>query len=72
MKPKLPDEVVQAIERAKRTAGWNNRSPDVLRFRLPNRWGHEPCELSVVPACVWAYRREERQADAWHVEQRGK
>lgn len=70
MKLKLPDEVIQAIERAKRTAGWNNRRRDVLRFTLPNRWGHGPCELCVVPACVWTYRQRERQADAVHAEQR--
>ncbi|MGH8148222.1 MAG: hypothetical protein ACREPY_18065 [Rhodanobacteraceae bacterium] len=58
----LPDEVLAAIEQAKRKAGWNNRRGDVQRFTLPNRCGHEPCLLYVVPARTWAYRRWERQA----------
>lgn len=69
MQARLPDDVVQAIEQAKRTAGWNNRKPDVRRFELENRdlltgqaGGHAPCVLYVVPARVWAYRSWERQA----------
>ena len=61
MKAKLPDDVMQAIEQAKRTAGWNNRRGDVQRFELANVYGHEPCLLYVVPARRWAYRRWEQQ-----------
>ena len=62
MKAKLPDDVMLAIEQAKRTAGWNNRRGDVQRFTLPNRWGHDACTLYVVPARTWAYRQWERLA----------
>jgi hypothetical protein len=65
MKAKLPDDVMQAIEQAKRTAGWNNRRGDVQRFELANAYGHAPCLLYVVPARRWAYRRWERQAAQW-------
>ena len=65
MKAKLADDALQAIEQAKRTAGWNNRRADMRRFTLPNRYGHEPCRLYVVPARVWAYRTWERQAAEW-------
>ena len=61
MKAKLPDDVMQAIEQAKRTAGWNNRRDDVQRFDLANYYGHEPCLLYVVPARRWAYRQWERR-----------
>ena len=60
MKQKLPDDVMQAIEQARRTAGWNNRRGDVQRFELANVYGHEPCLLYVVPARRWAYRQWER------------
>lgn len=56
-----PKPVIDALAKAARTAGWNNRRGDVLAFALPNRWGHEPCLLYVVPARTWAYRRWERQ-----------
>lgn len=61
MKATLPDDVIRAIEQAKRTAGWNNRRGDVQRFELANVYGHEPCTLYVVPCRRWAYRRWERQ-----------
>lgn len=57
MKPKLPHDVIQAIEKAKRTPGWNNRRGDVRRFELVNLYGREPCLLYVVPARRWAYQR---------------
>lgn len=60
MKQKLPDDAMQAIEQARRTAGWNNRRGDVQRFELANVYGHEPCLLYVVPARRWAYRQWER------------
>lgn len=56
MKAQLPADVVQAIEKAKRTAGWNNRRPDVRRFELANRYGRLPCVLYVVPARYWTTR----------------
>ncbi|MGH8118341.1 MAG: hypothetical protein ACREPJ_13760 [Rhodanobacteraceae bacterium] len=64
MNAKLPDGVAAALAYAERTAGWNNRRGDVLRFTLPNVYGHEPCLLYVVPARRWAYRAWERQAAA--------
>lgn len=62
MKAKLPDDVMRAIEQAKRTQGWNNRRDDVQRFELANVYGHEPCTLYVVPCRRWAYRRWEHHA----------
>jgi hypothetical protein len=59
MKTKLPDEVTQAIENAKRTPGWNNRSRDVHRFELG------ACTLYVVPFRRWAYRRQELATAAY-------
>ncbi|MEO8804129.1 MAG: hypothetical protein ABI304_01975 [Rudaea sp.] len=69
MKPKLPDDVLHALETAKRTAGWNNRRGDVQRFELAKRCGHAHCVLYVVPARRWAYRRLEQNAAASHAEQ---
>lgn len=67
MKAKLPDDVMRAIEQAKRTPGWNNRSGDVQRFELENVYGHARCLLYVVPCRRWAYRRWERQVrQCWH------
>lgn len=62
MTQKLHDDVIHALENAKRTAGWNNRQGDAQQFILPNRYGLEPCVLIVVPARRWAYRRWDRQA----------
>jgi len=61
MKATLPDDVMAALEQAKRTQGWNNRRGDVQRFELVNVYGHEPCTLYVVPCRRWAYQRWERQ-----------
>lgn len=58
MRAQLPADVVQAIEQARRSAGWNNRKPDVRRFELENRYGRAPCVLFVVPARCWTYRRQ--------------
>lgn len=60
MTTKLPDDVLAALERAKRTAGWNMRSDDVQRFILLHDPGRVPCRLYVVPARRWIYRRWER------------
>jgi hypothetical protein len=60
MTTKLPDDVLAALERAKRTAGWNMRRSDVQRFMLPPAPGRFPCRLYVVPARRWIYRRWER------------
>jgi hypothetical protein len=57
MNAKLPDDVRAALAYAERSQGWNNRRGDVQRFTLPNRWGHDPCQLYVVPARAWAYRQ---------------
>ena len=59
MKPKLPDDVLRALEQAKRTAGWNNRRNTVQRFDLDSGFGHG-CTLYVVPYRRFAYRRQER------------
>jgi hypothetical protein len=59
MKPKLPDDVLHALAQADRSPGWNNRRADVQRFDLGR------CTLYVVPFRCWAYRRMERQAQAW-------
>jgi len=59
-----PQPVIDALAYAARTQGWNNRRGDVQRFILPNRWGHEPCTLYVVPARTWTYRRWEHGAQA--------
>ncbi len=71
MKLRLPDDVVQAIEQAKRTAGWNNRRGEVQRFELVNCYGRKPCLLYVVPCRRWAYRRLERQAAEWQCQKGG-
>jgi hypothetical protein len=71
MKTKLPDDVLHAIEQAKRTQGWNNRRGNVRRFELANLFGHAPCVLYVVPARRWAYRHNERQVEAWRAEHGG-
>ena len=59
MKPNLPNDVLRALANADRSPGWNNRRGDVQRFAL------ERCTLYVVPFRRWAYRRMERQAQAW-------
>lgn len=66
---RLPDDVLAALEQARRTAGWNNRRGDVQTFALPNPFGHEPCVLYVVPARRWAYRRWEQATAAYWREQ---
>lgn len=71
MKAKLPDNVLAALRDAKRSPGWNNRRDDVQRFTLPNRYGHEPCLLYVVPCRRWAYRRWRKQVAAWQREHGG-
>ena len=55
----LSDDVLRALANADRSPGWNNRPDTVSRFLLPNRYGHEPCALYVIPARCWAYRRWE-------------
>jgi hypothetical protein len=63
--------VAQAIEQAKRTQGWNNRCGNVRRFELANLYEYAPCVLYVVPGRRWAYRLNERQAEAWRAEHGG-
>lgn len=60
MMAKLPNDVLTALEQAKCTQGWNNRTGGVRTFELLNCRGHAPCRLYVVPARRWAYRRWER------------
>lgn len=63
MKPKLTDEVIAALDYAKRTQGWNGRRGDVRRFQL------DGCILYVVPYRRWAYRRKERaSAASWQAQ----
>lgn len=59
----LADDVMQALNAARRTPGWNNRSPAIRRFDI-GRYGLD-CILYVVPARAWTYRRAERDAQAW-------
>ena len=63
MKPALADDVAQALANAQRTQGWNNRNPAIRCFEI-GRYGLD-CTLYVVPARAWAYRRAEREAQAW-------
>jgi len=68
MNAKLPDDVVTAIEQAKRTPGWNNRPRTVRRFDVPGGFG-QGCALYVVPFRRWAYRRQEQATAAYWREQ---
>lgn len=68
MNAKLSDDVVAAIEQAKRTPGWNNRARTVRRFNVPGGFGHG-CVLYVVPFRRWAYRRQEQATAAYWREQ---
>ena len=56
-------DILQALASAERAPGWNNRSRDVQRFTVG------ACTLYIVPFRRWAYRRMERQAEAWQTEQ---
>lgn len=67
MMNRLPDDVVQALAKAQRTPGWNNRDPAIRCFEI-GRYGLA-CTLYVVPARAWAYRRTEREAQAWQAAQ---
>lgn len=62
MKAKLPYDVLDALAKARRTPGWNNRDPAIRRFEI-GRYGLD-CTLYVVPARAWAYRRSELAARA--------
>jgi hypothetical protein len=66
---RLAPDVLRALAEAARTPGWNNRSRDVKRFDLAHPFGLTPCTLYVVPVRRWAYRRRERQAEAWRSQQ---
>lgn len=52
-------DVRHALEQAKRTAGWNNRSAKVRRFDVPGGFGWG-CVLYVVPYRRFAYNRREK------------
>jgi hypothetical protein len=68
MKPKLPNEVLCALAECGRGPGSNSRSREIRRFNLLGRFG-DGCTLYVIPARLWAYRRIERQAQAWRAKQ---
>lgn len=51
MQQPIPEHVSAALVAADRTCGWNFRRLAVRRFRLGT------CELIVVPAQCWAFRR---------------
>ncbi len=57
----LPVDLVTALERAKRTLGWNMRSDTIQRFVVRRRFGDEPCTVIVVPCRIWVYRRWKKQ-----------
>lgn len=52
----LPADVLQALNRARRTCGWNFRELPIQRFKI----SRGACTLIVVPARVWAFRRWEK------------
>lgn len=54
--PFVPDEVRDALAKAARGPGWNNRRRDSRRFTVPGFYGNG-CTLYVVPAAAWAFRR---------------
>lgn len=54
-------DLVTALERAKRTLGWNMRSDTIQRFVVCRRFGDEPCTVIVVPCRMWVYRRWKKQ-----------
>ena len=65
MRPKLSDEVIEALAEADRAPGWNNRSRDIHRFELD--YCGLKTTLYVVPFRRWAYRRQEQATtDYWH------
>lgn len=66
-RPKITQEVRDALRAADRGPGWNSRAGDVKRFEI----GFEPgrCVLYVVPAKRWAYRTQEKQRAAWLAQQ---
>lgn len=66
MKTKLPNDVLVALEQAKRGPGWNNRKPEVRCFDLESRWGEEPCRLLVVPAVAFTRNAERRRDERTH------
>jgi hypothetical protein len=68
MKPKLTNDVLQALAEADRAPGWNNRSRDVRRFDIAGDFGRG-CILYVVPFRRWAYRRQELATAAYWREQ---
>ncbi|GEM_PF-1839843 len=61
-----PQPVIEALAKAKRTSGWNNRRPDVQRFKLANVYGHEPCTLLIVPAVAFTRNAERARDERMH------
>lgn len=59
MNPTMTADMARALADARRTPGWNNRNPAIRRFEIGR------CTVYVVPARAWAYRRAERDAQAW-------
>lgn len=56
-------DIAAALIAAQREPGWHGRNPTIRRFDLGG------CELIVVPAICWAYRRRDRIAAEWRAEQ---
>lgn len=52
---KTTNDIVNALAAAKKSPGWNNRSPDIHMYDLGD------CILYVVPYRRWAWRRHEKQ-----------
>jgi hypothetical protein len=57
--PIAPEQLCNAIARAERTAGWNFRDATIRTAYLAG------CTVYVVPARLWACRRQRDQAAAF-------
>ena len=61
-RPKITQEVRDALMAADRGPGWNSRAPVIKRFEIGFELGR--CVLYIVPASRWAYRTQEKQRAA--------
>lgn len=59
----LPADLLAALDRAKRTPGWNNRKLETTYFDLPWMRASGHCRVYVVPAKIWTYWRLERRTN---------
>jgi hypothetical protein len=64
-KPIAPEQLCNAVARAERTAGWNFRDVTIRTAYLAG------CTVYVVPARLWACRRQREQALAFWRERTG-